>query len=180
MIRIITSLLLLIPGKALAHLAEVQGGYFSIRAKTSTASESISSFSALAFGYAHRINRYINTDFGYSVLSGSYAGSDLGYGINLGVKAYLYPDRDLNFENKVFSYFSYRVLRPYAGVGFYQRNFQSIKNSYAGLGYKIGTEYALSNDYGLIGEMRFISLSGSGESKLVETNALFGVYFKFD
>ncbi len=72
-----------------------------------------------------------------------------------------------------------QLWRPFIGVGFLQRQFQSVQNSYAGFGASVGTERALNTAFGLKFFMRYATMGGSDESKATEITIFSGITFKF-
>ena len=159
---------------------EVTGGYFAINAKTNGKSASISNPSVFRFGYNRTIAPKWNFAVGYTVLMSDFSGADLGYGLDIGANYYFMgSSSDEVFKNSEVKVRRFESYRPYVGAAFYQRQFQATKNSYAGMGLTGGIEKHLSEKMNLKAEIRYISLSGSGDSTATELNALLGVVFKF-
>lgn len=158
---------------------EASYGYFSINAKTSDASTNISNPSAFRLGYLKPVARKIELNFSYSMVLADFTGSDLGYGVDLGANYYymtstsdeVYKDNDVDVKR-------YELWRPYIGAAFSQRNFQSVKNSYAGFGVSAGVERYWDDHLNLKAEVRTISLSGSNDSTASESSLLVGVIVK--
>jgi hypothetical protein len=154
-------------------------GFFAISAKANGKSDSISNPSAFRGSYAKSVLRKYELSVGYTFLLSDFSGSDLGYGIDIGANYFpLTLSSDQNFKNSEASIRSYSNYSPYIGLGFYQRNFQSIKNSYAGFGATLGCEKYYSAEINFKAEARYISMSGSGESEATEVNLLIGIIYK--
>lgn len=154
-------------------------GYFSINAKAGGKSTSVANPSALRLGYLMGVHRKVDLNFSYSVLLADFSGSDLGYGADIGANFFPFTDaRDRIYEDDKFSARVSETWRPYVGLAFHQRNFQSVKNSYAGFGASLGSEYTINEDFNLRGEGRMIQLAGSGESEATEIGAFLGVVMK--
>ncbi len=154
-------------------------GYFNINAKTSDTTASISNPSAFHLGYLQP--KWNNWEFkiGYSVLLADFAGSDMGFGVDAGVNYYPFSDAgDEKFTDGKVTIHRYEIWRPFVGVAFNQRNFQSIRNSYAGFGLAAGSERYFNEHLNFRAEARYVTLAGSGESTATETSLWFGVVFK--
>lgn len=158
---------------------EASFGYFSINAKTSDASTSIANPSAFRIGYLKPVSRKVELNFSYSMVLADFSGSDLGYGVDLGANYYyLTSTSDDSFKDDQIEVKRYEVWRPYLGATFSQRNFQSVKNSYAGFGVAAGIERYWDDRLNLKAEIRSIALSGSNDSTASESSVLLGVVFK--
>jgi hypothetical protein len=154
-------------------------GYFSINSKTTEKSTSISNPAAANLAYLLPFGEKTQLNMGYTVLLADMSGSDKAYGLNVGVN-YFPISSSLNEKLKSddFEVERYEIWKPYIGLGFYQREFQSIKNSYAGFGINPGIERYFDKLMSFKGELRYIALSGSNESTATEINAFLGVIFK--
>lgn len=172
---------LLISGSAFAAEGKISltGGYFGISAKTNEETSNISNPSAFRAAYQYPFLEKFEAVAGYSVLLADFSGTDMGYGLDLGANYYPFTSsgddvaHDPNFDVRRHEEYS-----PFVGLGFYQRQFQSVKNSYAGLGATVGVEKYYSKKINLKAEARYISLGGSGESTATEINVLFGIVYK--
>jgi hypothetical protein len=154
-------------------------GFFAINAKANGKSDSISNPSAFRGSYSKSVLKKYELSVGYTFLLSDFSGSDLGYGIDIGANYFpLTLSSDQNFKNSEASVLSYSKYSPYLGLGFYQRNFQSIKNSYAGFGAILGCEKYYSKEINFKVETRYISMSGSGQSEATEMNLLIGIIYK--
>jgi hypothetical protein len=69
--------------------------------------------------------------------------------------------------------------KPFVGVAFNQRNFQSTSSQFAGASLKLGSEYRLQEVTNLIGYVRYISLSGPSQSEATLLDICLGVVFSF-
>jgi hypothetical protein len=154
-------------------------GYFSLEAKASGNTSTVSNPSAFKIGYQYPVLDHFELSGGYTILMADFSGSDLGYGLDVGMN---YFPITLSHEEKVkdghFSVKRYTDYSPFIGLGFYQRQFQSVKNSYAGLGGTLGLEKYLNSKINLKAEVRYIKLAGSGDSTATETNLLVGIVYK--
>jgi hypothetical protein len=153
-------------------------GYFSINAKTKDASASISSPTAANIAYLYSLTEKISLNLGYSILLADIAASDKGYGVNVGFNYYpTSSSRNEKLSNQTIDVERFELWKPFLGLGFYQRDFQSIKDSYAGFGLGLGMEKYHNKVMSFKAELRTISLSGSSEASALEIDAFLGVIF---
>jgi opacity protein-like surface antigen len=154
-------------------------GYFSINSTSSESSVSVSNPSAFHLGYLKPKWNNWELKIGYSLLLADFSGSDLGYGLDAGANYYPMSDSgEETLNNHLVSAHRYEILKPFIGMSFNQRSFQSIRNSYAGLGLCAGAERYFNESINLRAELRYVALSGSNESKASEASVLLGVVFK--
>jgi hypothetical protein len=172
------SLLLLSTSAIAKGRLDFSYGYFSINSKTEEQAATISNPTAFNAAYLYNLNEKTSLNFGYSLLLADFAASDKGYGFNMGVNYYpLSAAINEKFNNSDIEVERFEIWKPYLGFGFYQRNFQSIKDSYAGFGLTLGVERFYTKKLSFKSEIRIISLSGSNEAKATELNALFGLIY---
>lgn len=155
-------------------------GFFSLTGKAAEQSTSVSGPTAFAFSYLKPIAPHWELNAGYSLLPADFAFSDMGYGFNFGVNYLLFHDWVQSSE-KVggIEITQVRNWIPFVGVGFHQRSFESIKNSFAGFGVNAGTEKVLNKKTNLKLEARYITLAGSSQTTATEMDLLIGLVFKF-
>lgn len=155
------------------------GGYFSISATAGDQSSSISNPSAFHVGYQKIFTDSLEFKIGYSVLMADFSGSDLGYGVDVGFNYYpMSAAADEKYRDENLTVKTYEIWRPFVGFAFNQRNFQSVRNSYAGIGLNAGAEKYHNEKMNWVGELRYTSLGGSNESAATEMQLMFGVVFK--
>jgi hypothetical protein len=154
-------------------------GFFSINAKASGQSSSISNPSALNVGYLKPLSHQFEFRINYSLLLADFAGSDMGYGLNVGFNYYPFTGTsDQRLRTDSLDVITHEPYRPYVGAVFAQRSFQSIRNSFAGFGFVGGVEKYYDKKMNLYTEVSYLSLSGSGLSTATEIQAVVGVVFK--
>jgi hypothetical protein len=157
----------------------VAAGFFAINAKSGNESSSVSSPSALHVGYQREVGKKMEFKIGYSILMADFTGSDLGYGVDAGLNYYPVSGvSDQTYRDERVLVVSRELWRPYVGVAFNQRNFQSVRNSYAGMGLAFGSERYHDEKINFKGEIKYTSLGGSSESQATEIQALVGIVFK--
>lgn len=171
--------LVALPAFAAGDKLTVKAGYFSIAASTGEQTTTISNPSAFHLGYQRSITDALEFRIGYALLLADFTGSDLGYGLDVGANYYfLSSAADGAYRDSAVSVTTHELWRPFAGVSFNQRNFQSVRNSYAGLGLNAGAERYHNDKMNWVGEVKYTSLGGSNESEATELQLLFGVVFK--
>lgn len=161
------------------HKIDILAGYFSVDASVDGSKAKISNPSILYLGYGQPILDQFEFRGGYTVLMSDFTGSDLGYGVNVGFNYFPTTSAlEENFKSENVEVTRYEDLKPYVGLGFYQRSFQSVRISYAGFGFNGGVEKYYSKKINLKAEARYIKLSGSSSSSATETNLLVGIVYK--
>lgn len=154
-------------------------GYFSLNAKVNEASTTVSNPSAFRLTYLRPMTQSLEFFLGYSVLLADFTGSDLGFGFDAGVNYYLLGNsREESYKDQNVEIRRFDLWKPYVGLGFHQRNFQSVKNSFAGLGVSLGVERYLTEKYNVRTDARYLSLGGSGESTATELGFFVGLVVK--
>ena len=174
-------LLLLISTSGFASEGKISltGGYFAISAKANNQTSNVSNPSAFRVAYQYPLLNHFEMVGGYSVLLADFSGSDMGYGLDFGANYYpLTFSSEEKVKDPTISVKRYQDYSPFLGIGFYQRQFQSVKNSYAGLGGTVGLEKYYDKKINLKAEARYIQLAGSGESTATEINLLVGIVYK--
>ena len=108
-----------------------------------------------------------------------FSGSDLGYGVDVGLNYYPFSAAaDEKYRDENLTVKTYEVWRPFLGFAFNQRSFQSVRNSYAGMGINAGAEKFHNEKMNWVGEFKYTSMGGSNESEATEMQLMLGVVFK--
>lgn len=179
---LLSLLILCVPVKSFAETkgkVGLTGGYFSLNAKAGDNNTSVSSPSAFRASYHYPMIPHLEVVGGYSVLMADFSGTDMGYGLDLGANYYPFTSTaDEKIKTQTFTVTRYDLYSPYVGLGFYQRQFQSVKNSYAGMGICAGSEMYYNQKINFKAEARVIQLAGSGNSTATETSLLVGIVYK--
>lgn len=108
------------------------------------------------------LNDRVELDLGYSVFFSRIITGDMGFGPDLWVNYFFRsaPSRDkLVFGDQV-SVSSLSLIRPFAGIGFHQRQFQSTQTSFSGFGLVGGLEWMMTPDYSLVSKLNIQDLVG--------------------
>ncbi len=170
------------PSGAMARKIELSGGAFNFAAKNSQnrSTKSISGVGAYRIAYLHPFLNHFELDVGYSLLATQTFGGDLSFGFDLGANYFfISTPGDRKTASKSSSVLLQHQWRPYLGVSFNQRNFQSTSGQFAGVGVKLGTEYQFLENLSLLGTARYIMLGGPNQSEATQVEILLGFVVQF-
>lgn len=163
-----------------ASQVDLLGGAYQIDATTSEGSVSLKNVGLAKFNYYLRLRENISFRPGYSlyVLKGKDA--DLGYGFDFSFLYYpLTRISSFTIDNNSVKWVHREVFRPYVGLSFHQRQYQSIQSNYAGIGICAGLEYRpgafLPDSMHVTTEVNLIGLDGPLSAKITETQATIGL-----
>lgn len=179
MMKWLLSFLLLIVNSYGGNLG-VMTGYFSLDSKSSKASNKVSSVGSYRFFYHHEVRPNLTADLSYTILFEKGIGGDSSYGFDIGLN--YFPFSSSSSTSKKIDNVQIKVepkYSPFFGVGYHQRQYQSISTAYSGPGLKGGTTYSYNKNLNLIGEARYILLSGPSDAEAVETSLSIGIIVKY-
>lgn len=166
---------------AQARKFNVKFGAFDITAKTSEQSGNLSNLGAYALSFQQELGDQLEASFGYSVMMSEVVGGDLAFGLDIGLN--YFPFSFLRGKKTATSQFTLsqkELWRPYIGVNFSERRFQSVESNYAGFGLSIGTERQLNyQNYALLIEFRYTSFNGTQTATATEMNFFTGLSIPF-
>lgn len=174
--------LLVTPFSAHASKLVLSGGAYSFTAENGSnkVSASLSGLGSYQVAYRQPAFEKFELDFGFSLLATDIVGGDLSFGIDIGANYYFMTGAN---QIKAESDLGVVVLndqwRPFFGVSFNQRNFQSTSSQYAGFGVKGGTEYQLNDEFALHGTVRYLLLGGPNKSSATQIDILSGIVVQF-
>lgn len=166
--------------KARATKIDVMTGWYSITAETATESSEISNFGLYRINYMISLLPKMELIVGYSLMMSDILGGDLGFGID---GSFVYYPISTSWrilaavDNAKMSVDG--IWRPYLGMGFSQRQFQSVQSTYAGFSFNVGVERSLARAFDIKGEIRYLLLQGTRDSSAIELSAVAGVVFSF-
>lgn len=160
----------------------VSGGAYSFSAQSqaSRASAAISGLGSYQLAYRQVMGPRVELDLGFSLIATETFGGDLAFGLDVGANYYPVSNAeplfaDIGTTTVVLS----DRWRPFFGLGFHQRNFQSISSQYAGFGVKGGTEFQFDQALVFHGTLRVLSLGGPNNSSAMSVDVLGGMVFQF-
>jgi hypothetical protein len=157
------------------------GGYqFNASNKRNNTSSSLSGLGSYRLGYRYEFFDNLELDLGYSLLATKTLSGDLSFGVDLGMTYFPFTTAgDIRVNTAEVSGLYQSLWRPFVGVAFHQRNFQSTSSQYAGPGVKLGTEYQWRESVSFEAMLRYISLGGPNQSAAVQIEGLFGIVYQF-
>ncbi|MFW7379130.1 MAG: hypothetical protein ACOH5I_10015 [Oligoflexus sp.] len=161
--------------EAQASEFRVSAGYFNLEAKTSTQRTNLGNLGVYRFAYAAAIGDHFSFQPGYSLYVIGTSSFDLGYGLDLNFGYYpLSLNRGYRQSYKNIKWQQTDELRPFVMVSFYQRQYQSIQSTYAGLGLSLGADYQLQS-IALFARGGLALLKGPFGAQISEITAQIGV-----
>lgn len=178
--KLLLASLLLISVNSYAGKFDFLTGMYSFSGKVGSRSSSISGFGVYEGSYLVPFNNQFEFVAGYSFTMTGVIGGDYSYGPKLGLNYFpvTYSGRtEIQLDRK--SIVINELLKPYVGISFNQRQYQSIKTSYAGLGISAGCEKYINDRITLKGELKLNSYSGPSNSTASEMNILAGLVFDY-
>jgi hypothetical protein len=168
--------------EAFAAKFVVSGGAFQFSAENASnrVSRSISGFGSYQVGYRYIVNQNWEIDLGYSLLATQTFGGDISFGFDLGANYFpMTGAGSIRAEGDAAAIVLNDRWRPFLGLGFSQRNFQSTNSQFAGFGLKLGTEYQLDERFAVHGTVRYLMLNGPSQSSATQIDILSGLIVQF-
>ncbi len=155
-------------------------GFYTFKAEVSGKSTSLSGLGVYEVSYLAPFKNHFEFVLGYSFTMTNIVGGDYAYGPKLGVNYFPWSfsgNEKIDLPNKTIEVKDF--YKPYVGLSFNQRQFQSAKSSFAGFGISAGVEKHINDNYTIKSEIRMNSYSGPSGATASEINALVGVLFNF-
>ncbi len=179
---VVAAMSLLGLSKAQAAKFVVSGGAFSFSAVNASnrVSATISGLGSYQLAYRHVVDQTFELDLGYSMLATNTISGDLSFGFDLGANYYfLTGAAGILVENDAAVVVLNDRWRPFVGVSFNQRSFQSTASQYSGFGLKGGTEYQFDERFAIHGTIRYLMLGGPSQSSATQIDILSGIVVQF-
>jgi hypothetical protein len=165
---------------AFAGKYDLMFGMYSYSAKVSNKTTAVSGLGTYEGSYLMPLKDHFEISLGYSFTMTGIIGGDYSYGPKLGVNYYpvnFASNEKIELPNKTIEIHDF--YKPYIGVAFNQRQFQSAKTSYAGFGFSLGCEKYINSNYTIKSEVKMNSYTGASEAQATETNILIGLVLGF-
>lgn len=165
---------------ASASLIGMSAGYYSIEANNSNGTTSLSNIGSYRVFLLHEIENRIALNVGYNMIFEQYITGDSSFGFDVGFTYFHFGmSNSVNskIENVVIK--SIQEWSPYIGLNFNQRQYQSIRTAYSGIGISLGTLKNLSKNIYLSLDSRYVPLSGPLESKASEITFMAGIAYEY-
>jgi hypothetical protein len=179
---IITGIVLILPTLASARKVAVSGGLYRFSAENASNKvvTTLSGIGSYQIAYRQAIMQQFEVDVGYSLLATDAIGGDISFGFDIGANYYPMTNAGaIELSSELGSMVLMDQWRPFVGISFNQRNFQSTSSQYAGFGVKGGTEYQFDERYSLQATARYLSLGGPNQSKASQIDFLTGIAVQF-
>ena len=176
----ITLISCLFSSNAFAGKYDLLVGAFSYSAKVADKTTSVSGLGTYEAAYLIPFKENFELNLGYSFTMTGIIGGDYSYGPKLGVNYFPFnfsSSEKIELPNKTIEIHDF--FKPYVGIAFNQRQFQSAKTSYAGFGPVLGFEKYLNARYTLKSEVKMTSYTGASQATATEMNLLFGLVLGF-
>lgn len=160
----------------------LSGGAYSFTAENASnkVSATLSGLGSYQIAYRHGINQNVELDFGFSLLATDTFGGDLSFGFDVGANYFfLTSSGAIDLDSAAGKVVLNHRWRPFVGVSFNQRNFQSTSSQYAGFGVKGGSEFQYDERFAFHGTLRYLSLSGPNQAGATQLDILGGIIIQF-
>jgi hypothetical protein len=155
-------------------------GMYSYTAKVSGKTTSLSGLGTYEASYLVSFKDHFEMNLGYSFTMTSIIGGDYAYGPKIGINYFplnFSSNDKVEVNNKSIEVHDY--YKPYVGIAFNQRQFQSAKTSYAGFGFSLGCEKYINPRYTMKTEVKMNTYTGASDASASELNLLVGLVFGF-
>lgn len=159
---------------------DVMAGYFSLMAKTKEKAGNINNFGSYQLNFRYAVAHFLEVSIGYSLIASKTFSGDFGFGPDIGLVYFPFTSAnpiEASRENVHFR--SYELFKPYLGMAFHQRQYQSIQSSYAGFGFAAGSEIYWKENMSFKVEARYLPLGGPDGAISNEFDVLAGITFSF-
>lgn len=165
---------------AFAGKIDVMTGYFNFSGEASGRKSTVSGAGLYEISYLGSFAERFEFLAGYSLTMTGIIGGDMSYGPKIGLSYYpinFSSNERIQLEGKTIEVHDF--LKPYIGFTFNQRQFQSVRNSYAGLGLSLGAEKYINQRITIKSELKLNSYNGPSNSTASEMNLLVGLVYGF-
>ena len=159
---------------------DVMLGAYSFTAKVSSKTTKLSGIGTYELAYLHPITDHLEFNLGYSLTMTGVIGGDYSYGPKIGINYYPFnfaSNEKIILANKTIEIQDF--YKPYIGIAFNQRQYQSAKSAFAGLGLSIGCEKYINPKYTVKTEVKMNTYTGASQAEASEVNVLFGLVLGF-
>lgn len=154
-------------------------GFYSLKATTSRGESSISGLGSYQIAYRYQFSTQIDLQVGYSLLASKTIGGDLAFGPDLGFLYFPMTSSGSVFaksENISIEWGEH--FRPYLGLSFHQRQYQSSQSTFAGFSFQAGVDYNFRPQMSWRSDLRIIQLIGPSNAKATEFDLMTGLSFE--
>jgi hypothetical protein len=170
----------LISINAYANKFDIMAGMYSFNGSANGKSSALSGFGVYEISYLQPFFNHFEANLGYSFTMTNVIGGDYSYGPKLGLNYFPFnfsSNEKILLNNKSIEVQDF--YRPYVGIAFNQRQYQSAKTSYAGFGFSVGCEKYINEKFTLKSEVKLNSYTGASNATASEINILAGLVFNY-
>ena len=166
---------------AQARKLRLGAGMFSLSAENSEQSQTVSNLGAYWVSYHEKMLNRFELVAHYSLIMSDVISGDLSFGLGFGLLYYpMSRPGPMKIKSQQAKMESIEIWRPYFGLNFQERRFQSVSSSYAGFGFQAGTEYFIESfDMSLFADFRHAQMQGSQTAEASETVITSGLVIEF-
>lgn len=160
-------------------------GFYNIQAQSQSAGQTVSLNMARLGSYQltgqFGITDSLDLGVGYSIFYSRTFGGDMGFGPDIFVNYFPFSQSGKRSWNDAGVKLNlHESLRPYVGLAFHQRQFQSVQTSYSGFGFHGGLEWAQSEEWGYHFRVSSQSLIGPGSLNFRLMDISLGLQYYFN
>ena len=168
-------------GPAYAQKLSFGFGLYNVNASVEGEETQVSNLGAYKFQYNFNIKEKLDIFVGYDLLVEDIITGDKAFGPQVGI-AY-YPRGSKTISSSLMDGISFLKMKDfnyYFSGSFTQRQYQSIKTSYAGFSIGGGVEWGLNEDVIFYSDIQNSFLEGANEGSASELIGTFGIRFYYD
>ncbi len=179
-LKIVLLLSYLLPGFVVMGQVGMSLGHFVIESDNTSGRQRLSNLGHLRLFYEFPVVDKVLIKPSYSLYLIGANSHDFGYGMDINVQYFpLSFNRHLAYKERDLYIYSAEKIRPYATIGFHQRQYQSIQSNYAGPGFGGGFDYQWRKDLKINAEILYLNLAGPLEAKINEIQFNLGSTLEF-
>ncbi len=184
---IVFSLVCCLSFSATAKKVNVGFGFYSIKADSPSTSATVpgTSVSLSGPGAYNLLAKFdiaptLEIGAGYTVFYSKGFSGDMGFGPDISLSWYpVNHGSGVSVSRNSIEYFEIQSFRPYVGMAFHHRQFQSVESSYSGFGFETGLEIQKDIESAYVAAIRSISLIGPSKAKFQYMDFVLSYQFQF-
>lgn len=171
----------LIPINANALKIEALAGAYSLTAEVGATKYSKTGLGSYRIGLLIPMIEKVDLSLSYNLNVSGVVTGDYGYGFDMGLDYYplSYANSSTVFNDESRSVIIQDTWKPFVGLYFSQRQFQSVRASYAGFSLGGGFEKSWNSNFSLKFMIKGSSLAGPSKSTSVLVDGLAGLVFSY-
>jgi hypothetical protein len=160
-------------------------GYYDIQARSQNMGQIVSLSLARLGNYQltgqFGVTHFLDLGVGYSIFYSRTLGGDMGFGPDIFLNYFPFSrNGNQHWSERGIQLSLHETIRPYLGIAFHQRQFQSVQTSYSGFGLQGGLEWAQSHEWGYHFKASFQNLIGPSSLNFRFMDISFGLQYYLD